>query len=95
MNDKNKSELAFFAKILALAVWGIISIITFAGVLNYCPEPFVKWCAGIVLVMNGIIIWRYVRRLVKEHEESKPQTGGGSAVETGKPAREKDKLNAE
>ena len=94
MNDKNKSELAFFAKILALAVWGLISIITFAGVLNYCPEPFVKWCAGIVLVMNGVIIWRYARRLVKEHDEVKTQAGGGVAEQPGK-AKDKDKLNAE
>ena len=93
MNEKNKSELAFFAKILALAVWGLISIITFAGVLNYCPESFVKWCAGIVLVMNGIIIWRYARRLVKEHDEVKAQTGGGMAEQPGKPAKEKETLN--
>lgn len=66
MTERNKIETAFFAKMAALFVWGIISIITFAGVLNYCPEPFVKWCAGILLVLNLTILGFYAYRLVKD-----------------------------
>ena len=68
MTERNKIEIAFFAKVLALAVWGLVTIATLAGVLNYCPEPFVKWCAGIVAAMNAVIIWRYIKRLAKEKD---------------------------
>lgn len=66
MTERNKIEIAFFAKMLALFVWGVISIATFAGVMNYCPEPFVKWCAGILLVLNLAILGFYASRLVKD-----------------------------
>lgn len=94
MNDKNKNEFAFFAKMAFLFVWGMLTIVTFAGVLNYCPEAFVKWCAGIVFAMNGIIIWRYARRLVKEHDEAKPQKPSGTSVteKPEKPSKEETNL---
>lgn len=47
-------------------MWLILSCITFAGVLNYCPEVPVKWCAGIVLVCNVLVFSLYAKRLVGE-----------------------------
>lgn len=67
MNERNKIELAFFAKMAALFVWGIIAIITFAGVLNYCPEGFVKWCAGILLAINAVAIGACGWYIYKQH----------------------------
>jgi len=66
MTERNKTDLLLFAKLGVLVVWGILTIITFAGVLNYCPETFVKWCAGILLVCNGFIFWRFAKRLTDE-----------------------------
>lgn len=90
MTDKNK----LFAKMAFLFVWGMLTIVTFAGVLNYCPEAVVKWCAAIVLVMNGLIIWRYAKRLTTDYENSKPQKpGGASATEKPeKPSKEETNL---
>ena len=66
MTERNKIESAFFAKMAVLFLMGILAIITFAGVLNYCPEPLVKWCAGILLVANLGVIGFYAHRLVKD-----------------------------
>ena len=66
MTERNKIDLLLFAKLGALAFWGVFAIIAFAGVLNYCPEVPVKWCSGIVLICNGLVLWRYARRLVRE-----------------------------
>lgn len=65
MTERNKIELTFFVKMLALFVWGLISIVTFAGAMN-TPETFVKWCAGILLVLNIAVIWRYAKRLIAD-----------------------------
>lgn len=94
MNDKNK----LFAKMAFLFLWGMLTIVTFAGVLNYCPEAFVKWCAGIVLVMNGLIIWRYAKRLTTEYEKAHTsltfqKPGGASVTEKPeKPSKEETNL---
>ena len=66
MTEKNKTDFIFFLKMAGLFVWGIIAIINFAGVLNYCPENFVKWCAGILLAGNAVIIYTYGKRLVAD-----------------------------
>ena len=66
MTERNKTDLLLFVKLGVLFLWLTLTCITFAGVLNYCPEVPVKWCAGLVLVCNVLVFWRYARRLVKE-----------------------------
>lgn len=68
MTERNKLSLVLYAKLAVLFIWGMLAIINFAGVMNYCPEAFVKWCAGILLVGNGFLIWRYGKRLVAEKD---------------------------
>lgn len=66
MTERNKLSLVLYAKLTVLFIWGALAIINFAGVMNYCPESFVKWCAAILLIGNGVLIWRYGKRLVDE-----------------------------
>lgn len=57
MTPENKNRIVKGAKILALALFAIITIATCVGVWNFCPEPFVKWCAGILMAVNAVAIY--------------------------------------
>ena len=63
MNDKNKTM--WWLRLIALIVWIFATIITCAGVWNYCPEGFVKGVAVVLLLGNGYAIYRLARELKK------------------------------
>lgn len=52
MNERNKLSLSLFAKIAALVVWLVLTIITCAGNWNYNTEGFVKVCTFILFAIN-------------------------------------------
>lgn len=98
MNENNKSEFKRFLKGLKGAIILFAGICAGIGSLNFAAESgqnfftFAGIISIVVSVVTGVMIFVEIW-----NEVGKPsaQTGGGSAVETGKPAREKDKLNAE
>lgn len=57
MNEDNKNRMLWGAKVFALVIYVILTIATCAGVWNFCPEPFVKWCAGFLFAANGLIAY--------------------------------------
>ena len=57
MTPENKNRIVKGAKILALTLFAIITIATCVGVWNFCPAPFVKWCAGILMAVNAVAIY--------------------------------------
>ena len=63
MKTDNNLRFAYGLKIAALVLWGILTIITCAGVWNANPEGFVKWCAAALLLTNGIVLWRFAKKL--------------------------------
>lgn len=69
MTERNKISLELFGKLAVLFVWGIVTIVTFAGVLNSCPEAFVKWCAGITLAFNGTAIFFLAKKFLRERND--------------------------
>ena len=64
----NKTRLEMGAKVVALFLFGLLTIITCAGVWNYCPETWVKWCAGALFVCNGIGIYFLAKRISDKYE---------------------------
>lgn len=64
----DKKELIYWAKIVCLFLYGLLTIITCAGVWNYNPEGFVKVCAGLLFAANGISIYCLAKKLKKEDE---------------------------
>lgn len=71
MNEQNKSNVAAGAKVLALVVFGLLTIATCAGVWNYCPEIFVKYLAGALFASNGFAIYKLAKKANKS--EPKPE----------------------
>ena len=57
MTPENKNRIEKGVTIFLLAVFALITIVTCVGVWNFCPEPFVKWCAGILMAANGLAIY--------------------------------------
>ena len=57
MTPENKNRMLWGAKVIALIIYVILTIATCAGVWNFCPEPFVKWCAGLLFAANGFIAY--------------------------------------
>lgn len=57
MTPENKNRIVKGAKILALALFALITIATCVGVWNFCKEPIVKWCAGILMAVNAVAIY--------------------------------------
>ena len=54
-------------KVLGLAIYGILTIMTCAGVWNYNPEGFIKWCALALGLCNaGVIV--YLAKTIKTGE---------------------------
>ena len=58
MQTENKERIVKWIKIVALIVWALATIITCAGVWNYCPEDFVKAVAVALFIANGYAIYR-------------------------------------
>ena len=69
MNNENKTRIIYGIKMLALVLYIILTIITCAGVWNYNPEGFVKWCAFALAICNGILSVKYFLRLRKEYKD--------------------------
>ena len=67
MNERNKLSLLLFAKIIALGVWLMVTIVACAGNWNWNPEGFVEWCTAIVLVVNFVAILLIGHGCVKEY----------------------------
>lgn len=63
MNDKN---IIKWAKLAAIVIYALLTIITCAGVWNYCPEAFVKWCTAAIFVCNGAAAFFLGRRIYNE-----------------------------
>lgn len=57
MEQDNKKRIVKGAKILALTLFAIITIANCVGVWYFCPESFVKWCAGILMAVNAVAIY--------------------------------------
>lgn len=64
----NKKEILYWAKIVCLLLYAMLTIITCAGVWNYNPEDFVKVCAGFLFAANGLSIYCLAKKLKKEDE---------------------------
>lgn len=70
MTERNKLSLSLFAKIAILVVWLMLVIIVCAGNWNHNPEGFVKWCSGILFVLNGAAIAYLFIKWTKEYHSS-------------------------
>ncbi len=64
----DKKEIIYWAKIVCLYLYAMLTIITCAGVWNYNPEGFVKVCAGFLFAANGLSIYCLAKKLKKEDE---------------------------
>ena len=54
-------------KVLVLAIYGLLTIATCAGVWNFNPEGFIKWCALALGLCNaGVIV--YLAKTIKTGE---------------------------
>lgn len=63
----NKSRIKWGLKTLALVLYGLLTIATCAGVWNYNPEGFIKWCALALGLCNaGVIV--YLAKTIKTGE---------------------------
>ena len=69
MNDENKNRLVFGLKVVALVLFIGLTIITCAGVWNYNPEGFVKWCALALAICNGYLAVKYYLKIKKEYDD--------------------------
>lgn len=67
MDNDNKNRLIEGAKKLALIVYALLTIITCAGVWNYCPETTVNILSTALLACNGLAIVRLWKK-----SETKP-----------------------
>lgn len=67
MTDQNKNNLKEGLVKIALIVYALLTIITCAGVWNYCPEDTVKMLAGVLFACNGLAIVRLWKK-----SETKP-----------------------
>ena len=63
----NKSRIAKGIKVVLLALYGLLTIATCAGVWNFCPESAVKWFAGILGLCNAGVIF-YLAKTIKTDE---------------------------
>ena len=50
-------------KVVTLAVYGLLTIITCAGVWNFCPETSVKWFTGVLMACNALSIYYYAKNI--------------------------------
>lgn len=64
----NKTRIEMGALVLALVIFGMLTIITCAGVWNNCPEAWVKWCAGFLFAANAGVCVIFGRKISKDYE---------------------------
>lgn len=56
------------AKVIALVVYGMLTIVTCSGVWNHCPEGWVKVCAAFLMAGSAYGIYRIGKVVSKEYE---------------------------
>jgi len=61
--------MAWGLKVLALAIFVILTVAVCSGAWSYCPESWVKWCAAALLVVNGYAIIRIGKTLNKSDRQ--------------------------
>jgi len=72
MNNDNKIRVMKGIKVIALVIYGILTIATCAGVWNFCPEKAVKVFAGLLLCANALVIYVIAKKVpVEKKEEEK------------------------
>lgn len=62
----NKIRVTLGVEIIALVIWGLLTIATCAGVWNFCPEGAVKWFATALFLANGAAIFFIAKNLKKQ-----------------------------
>lgn len=67
MNDQNKNNIKEGLVKIAIVLYALITIITCAGVWNFCEEGFVCLMAGVLFACNGLAIVRLWKK-----SETKP-----------------------
>ena len=65
----NNSRIKKGIKIIALALYGLLTIATCAGVWNFCPEPAVKWFTAALFAANAGVIWYLAKTIKTEKDE--------------------------
>ena len=63
MNEDLKRTLILFAKVLSLVLYAMITIATCAAAWNGRPGTTISIAAGILLAVNGYVIYRKVKKL--------------------------------
>lgn len=70
----NKTRLEMGAKIIALVILGMLTIVTCAAIWNHSSEacgaiePWVKWCAGALFACNAFAIFVFGKKVAKDYE---------------------------
>lgn len=59
----NKTRLEEGAKVIALFVLSMLTIITCVAVWVHCPEAWIKWTAGFLFAGNGLVIYTLAMRV--------------------------------
>lgn len=59
-------SLNFLLRVLALFIYGFISVVTCATVWNSRPGVFLSVVAGVLLATNGYVIYRKAMALAKK-----------------------------
>lgn len=70
MDTFNKIRTAYGLKMIAFGIYAMLTIIVCSAIWTCCHETLVMWGAGIILAGNGIMIWRFGKRLYKEYREA-------------------------
>ena len=72
MNDFNKGNMKWGAKVLLIFVFALIAIMSFAGILNAVTanslESFIGWVATGNFVAEVILIYLFGKNLFKKGE---------------------------
>lgn len=64
----NNSRIKKGIKVIALVLYGLLTIITMIGVMNHCPETAVKWFSAALLACNAGVIY-YIAKTIKTEPE--------------------------
>lgn len=71
MNEDNKNRIIWGLKVLALGLYCLLTIAVCAGVWNHCDEKEVCLGAVVLLIANGLLAWRYARRIGQDRKAAK------------------------
>lgn len=67
MTQENKDRMVNGVKMIGLAILAILTIIVCIAAWNANAEPFAKVSSILLLIGNGIAIWRLGKRLTDEY----------------------------